>query len=257
MNTITMIEAFSNLDDDLVEKHFKAKEALKVKKANKNRTMWIKWGSMAACFCLMIVITVVAVYQIQNEPGGFIDTPSEIIVGEGTKTSTGHNIGIKCLSFYREKAISIDTFMFQIQGNENEKINGYPIFEVFQVTDLHETIENGNLIINGMGSKYEKKFSLDDLKYLATNSIDFDVFDGHGETVTLDFSSFQLGDTVTVAFSYGVFYYKDNPYNQSQPDNSWAGKRTYLHFYIGENGVSVSDNSTEEAISNYEKYNKG
>ncbi len=55
MNTITMIEAFSNLDDDLVEKHFKAKEALKMKKAAKTKSHWLKW-SAAVVACLLLVI---------------------------------------------------------------------------------------------------------------------------------------------------------------------------------------------------------
>ncbi len=66
MNTIPMIDAFGHMDDDLIEKHFQAKEALRVKKTKKTGTAWIKWGCIAACLCLVMAVTVVAAYQIQN-----------------------------------------------------------------------------------------------------------------------------------------------------------------------------------------------
>lgn len=65
MKTEKFSEAMSELDDKYVEKAINYQ-------ARKRKPMWIKWASMAACFCLMIVITVVAVYQIQNrvDPNG-------------------------------------------------------------------------------------------------------------------------------------------------------------------------------------------
>lgn len=234
-----------------------------MKKGKKLKRKWIKWVSAAACFCLIIAATVFAIYKIQNEPGSVVDTdimrPSnsqqEVIVGPDGKVTTGHKIGIKCLSFYREKTISIDTFMSQmLTSSEKERIEGYPVFEVYQETN--EVYENGDVIINGNGNKYEKKFSLDDLKYLVAASMEDDVFDGHSEKVTLDFSSFNPGEIAIVRFSYGFFYYENNPYNESQRDNSWCGMRKALFFYFGENGISVSSNGIEEAVSNYEKCNE-
>ncbi len=61
------IDAINHIDNDLVEEYVKEKEHLKRKREKKKRIPWIKWASVAACFCLMIVITVVAVYQIQNK----------------------------------------------------------------------------------------------------------------------------------------------------------------------------------------------
>ncbi len=55
MNKFTLIYALGHLDDDLLEKHFRAKEALKMKKTNKNKRIWIKWVAAAACFCLILV----------------------------------------------------------------------------------------------------------------------------------------------------------------------------------------------------------
>ncbi len=72
MNTITMIEAFSNLDDDLVEKHFKAKEALKAKKAKPRKPVWLKWSAaVAACLCIMLVAASIMIPTNLKENGPF------------------------------------------------------------------------------------------------------------------------------------------------------------------------------------------
>ncbi len=70
MNAITMIEAFSNLDDDLVEKHFRAKETLKAKPRKK---LWYKWGAVAACFMFIICIGIVALPQLLGQGSAMND----------------------------------------------------------------------------------------------------------------------------------------------------------------------------------------
>ena len=171
------------------------------------------------------------------------------------KATTGHKVGIRYLSFYREQKISIDVFMSQLLlDREKETISGYPVFEVFRATE--NDLASGSVLINENGEDYKKEFALEDLNFLVADSMEDDVFDGHSERVLLDFSSLNPGDTATITFSYGFFYYKDNPYNQPQPENSWCGMRRSLYFYCGEKGISVSSNCIEDAISEYEKCNE-
>ncbi len=68
MNKFTIIEALGDLDDDLIEKHFRTKEALKMKKTNKH--MWIKWSAIAACFCLVLICVPMIIH---------IFTPSQMV----------------------------------------------------------------------------------------------------------------------------------------------------------------------------------
>ena len=55
-------------------------------------------------------------------------------------------------------------------------------------------------------------------------------------------------------YSFGWFYYHDNPENQYQPDNSWCGMRRSLYFYIGESGISLSFNSVDNAKDEYDNH---
>ena len=215
--------------------------------------------SVAAFFA--IVFVVVFALAIKKKPvingipaDGF---GQEIIVGpsDSEKPISGHKIGIKCYSFCPEKTMSLDVYMSQCLNDiEKETINGYPVLKIEQ--EVGNNTETGILQINGSNREYEKRFSLDDLSFLLVDSSSVDVFDGHYENVDLDFSHVKTGEAITLVFSYGFFYYTDNPYNVSQRNNSWCGMRRRLYFYCGENGVSVSSANVEDAISNYESNNK-
>ena len=175
-----------------------------------------------------------------------------IICPDSSKPTTGHQIGMKCWSFYEEKVITIDAYMCQgITANDFlDDPDGYPVFSVYQELDDYfiKTIK-----INNNEKEYEKKFTIDDLGYLSVQS-GSDVFDsGHKETVMLDLGQLDIGDCASVVFSYGFFYFTNNPYNQKEKDNSWAGMRRRLFFYCGENGISISSNSCEDAVDSYNK----
>ena len=228
-------------------------------KTNIKRSTILKIASVAACFAIVLV-SVLAITMRKTPVEGNISTDEfgqEMIVAPvaSGKATTGHKIGIKCYSFYPENTINLDVFMSQrLFESEKEKINGYPVLKIEQETG--DYTETGTVQINGNNREYEKRFSLNDLSYLVADSAVADVFDGHRENVNLDFTGIKTGETSTVTFSYGFFYYTDNPYNESQRDNSWCGMKRTLYFYCGENGVSVSSTSVNDAISNYENINK-
>lgn len=213
----------------------------------------LKFASVAATFALVLSFVLAATLKKDPSPN-VAGLGSEITVGQNGKPTTGHNLGIKCRSFYEGRAITFDVFMSQPVDGE---LDGYPVFEVYQgFPENHPGIdlykEGHQVTVNGTKGGIEKRFSLEDLGFLAAPH-GADVFDGHRETVTLDFSDFDEGEAVTVTLSYGFFYYKNNPFNQPQPDNSWCGRRRSLNFYIGEDGIAVSSNSTEDALTEYER----
>ena len=243
-------KAIGEIDEDLIESADKTAGVIE------RKTPWVKWGSFAAAFVLVAAISIMFISGIM--PPASPNTPStnesarQIAVME--EPTTGHNIGIKCSSFYTGRTITLDVFMNQ---HDSDGLDGYPVFEVYQgfpehVLDVNVYKDGHNVIINGSKDGLEKRFTLDDLSFLAASYND-DVYDGHSEKITLDFSKFDPDEAVTVTFSYGFFYYKDNPYNQPQPDNSWCGKRILLNFYIGDKGIAVSANSTEDALAEYER----
>ena len=51
-----LIDAITDLDSDILNRYFDMKADLAAKKKPKKRT-WVKWASLAACFCLVIFLT--------------------------------------------------------------------------------------------------------------------------------------------------------------------------------------------------------
>ncbi len=63
MNNKNLFCAMNGLDPRLIEK---AAPSNQEKRGRQHQTPWLKWGGIAACFCLVVAVTVFAVYQIQN-----------------------------------------------------------------------------------------------------------------------------------------------------------------------------------------------
>ena len=64
MNAKKFSDAMSELDTKYVD------EALNYKKKSK-RPVWIKWGTIAACFCFVICIGTYFAYKFNLGGGGF------------------------------------------------------------------------------------------------------------------------------------------------------------------------------------------
>ena len=199
--------------------------------------------------------------------------PQEITIGysessdDNSKPLPSQRIALKCLSFYeKNEKVIVDVAMgdqyshFQEYGGspsyDTFESNGYPIFEVYLGNDTNWDVADDEdiLLINGKTGAFEKKFSKEDMIDLdITENIDI-VSKYLHENIELDFNKFNVGDSGTVVFSFGWFYDHDNPYNQSQPDNSWCGMRRTLSFYIGESGISLSFNSVDNAKDEYDNH---
>lgn len=72
MNRDNMIDALAGIDDDLIQ----TVDALRTKK---RRPVWLKWGALAACLCLLVTIAV----PVIRYKGGFgSQGPDDDIVGQ-------------------------------------------------------------------------------------------------------------------------------------------------------------------------------
>ena len=110
--------------------------------------------------------------------------------------------------FYTDKKITFNVFMSQPQSNE--ELDGYPVFEVYQgfaenVPYINLYKDDHSVVINGIEKSFEKRFTLDDLSFLRASSYDEDVFERHGEKVTLDLSGFEVNEAVTVTLHTDTF----------------------------------------------------
>ena len=196
-------------------------------------------------------------------------TPKEITIGydepadAASKPLPTQRVALKCLSSYeRNEKVIVDAAMgdnysyFQEFGGtpsyDTFGENGYPVFEVYLSLDdsTWEPVDNDVLLINGKTGAYEERFSKEDMQSLDISDY-YDISKYYHENVELNFSNFNVGDSGSVIFSFGWFYYHDNPDNISQSDNSWAGMRRGIGFYIGENGITFSFAGKETAEDEY------
>lgn len=63
-----LIDAVTELDSDILDRYFLMKQALAEKKKPRKRT-WVKWTSLAACLCLVITASIIAIPTISNMLG--------------------------------------------------------------------------------------------------------------------------------------------------------------------------------------------
>lgn len=194
-------------------------------------------------------------------------TPKEITIGydepsdAASKPLPTQHIALKCLSSYeRNEKVIVDAAMgdnysyFQEFGGtpsyDTFGENGYPVFEVYLNNGLRSDIQINNdvLLINGKTGVYEERFSKEDMQSLDISDY-YDISKYYHENVELDFSNFNVGYSGGVTFSFGWYFYHDNPSNDS--DDSWCGMRRSIDFYVGEDGISFSFGGREAAEREY------
>ena len=105
MKTPRIADALNQIDDDLVNGAARAK---KVKKNN-----WLKWGSIAACFVVMLV-AMLAVMPMLFENDSPIITPDNEPVNEGAVNDTG--IAEGKLEKYYDYELTSGAFVTYING---------------------------------------------------------------------------------------------------------------------------------------------
>ena len=113
MKTPRIADALNQIDDDLVNGAARAK---KVKKNN-----WLKWGSIAACFVVMLVAMLIVMPMLFENDSPII-TPDNEHVNEGAVNDTG--IAEGKLEKYYDYEITSGAFVTYINGKviEAEKV---------------------------------------------------------------------------------------------------------------------------------------
>ncbi len=77
MNTNTWIAAMDHLDGDLIEAYFKTEGALEMKKTKKKTSFWLKWGTLVACLCLVIVGGILFLFNRYD--GGYAHELAQVV----------------------------------------------------------------------------------------------------------------------------------------------------------------------------------
>lgn len=125
-----LIDAITDLDSDILNRYFDMKADLAAKKKPKKRT-WVKWASMAACFCLIIVASIMVIPNILNNPNENADK----ITMQGVTVNS--SIGQLTLT---ESNIENNQCTFTLIKENNKPI--YICFRGFSILETY-TDENG------------------------------------------------------------------------------------------------------------------
>ena len=125
-----LIDAITDLDSDILNRYFDMKADLAAKKKPKKRT-WVKWASMAACFCLIIVASIMVIPNILNNPNENADK----ITMQGVTFNS--SIGQLTLT---ESNIENNQCTFTLIKENNKPI--YICFRGFSILETY-TDENG------------------------------------------------------------------------------------------------------------------
>ncbi len=170
MTNYDILEALNNVDDECL----KNAKTTKIKKSKNIKTFGLRWGAMAACFCLMLVVSIMAVYQIQNgaDPNGPDIPPvtnnnpdSQFTVEQGicvggklylpdaelSEKATKENIGavVGYVSFDNKTTLDVYAYEY-VPNDENKSRVIVPVEDSFYVYSFYGYMpnDNKNLIVD-------------------------------------------------------------------------------------------------------------
>ena len=214
MKKIEWNEALNYLDSDLVENHIEQKERLRQKKQKTKRTGF-RIGAIAACFCLIIVATIMVVPNMLNNPNENADK----ITRQGVTVNS--SIGQLTLT---ESNIENNQCTFTLIKENNK-----PIYICFRGFSILETYNDENGVEHKKVQQYHIVTPYDNYEKAAENHIVLDNklnINVNGEKVdilptapgtyeiTIDYSElYEFLDHVepaVEAYSFGSFVISDD-----------------------------------------------
>lgn len=124
-----LTDAITELDSDILERYVRMKDSLVTQKKPKNRT-WIKWVSMAACFCLIITFGAIGLFMKDNPDTPQTDFPgyvaiekyfleSDVCIGKGA-TITHKGFDETSITLHIEKNDATPLILYFRGLNEGE-----------------------------------------------------------------------------------------------------------------------------------------
>ena len=184
---------------------------------------------------------------------------SEYLIGgaESTAASTTQKLVLNCNSFCAKgEVLKVDMAMGDIlsrQKYSDYDSEGYPNSGHHEysimATENYKKIDDERLLINGEKSEYTKEFTKEDMRTLdiSPNIGCYDLY--YHETAEIDFSDYETGSTGCITFRFG---WKADEENALNAPSNFTGMEQTMYFYVGEDGVGISNNGREAAQIAYE-----
>lgn len=186
----------------------------------------------------------------EPEVRGILFGYSDAVAGD-CKPMSEIRIAMKCKAFcHTAEKLTVDVArlgLYEPQGYEgNTFLYRYSISPY----ENWKQIEDDRLIVNGETGGYEKSYLEDDRLMFNVGREYDDYSTYHHEVAELDFQKYTAGSSGCIAFNFVALFYNDDGTLPEHPQS--VGCSQSLYFYVGEDGVGISDSSVEDAEKTYQ-----
>lgn len=230
---------FGNIDPKMIEA---AAPAEKVQKKKKNG--WVKWVSIAACFCIMLTASFTVLPHLLNRNGG--DNAATVYVFSSYESNSS-----------KPQSSLIITATVDAYINKNNVNNG--VLDMFvglatktDYSTMEEsyypdrtilTIETNGLPINNADVKIEEEHDITDPKYQCNDEVGGviqDNYPSYHKKYYIDFSSLKSGDSGEIKITF-------TNYHTAAEDREYDGAILRIYYAVKGDIIAFSCDSVEDA----------
>ena len=182
---------------------------------------------------------------------GYADAAS----GE-SKPMSEIRIAMKCKAFCPAgETLNVDVARLGFSDSQIYEGNSFLYKYFIRSGENWQNLNDERLIVNGKAGGYEKYYYDDDRQMFLVGKEYDDYSTYHHENAELDFQNYTAGSSGCIAFNFAAQFYDDNGNLPEQPQSEGCGQ--LLYYYVGENGVGISNTSAEDAEKAYQDKGSG
>jgi hypothetical protein len=174
--------------------------------------------------------------------------------------SSSIRIALKCKAFIPVgETLKVDVArmgFYRIQGYEDSSfLYSYSIYPCEKWSFTWDQVEDTRLTVNGEAGSYSKEYRGEERDVFNVGREYDDYSTYHHETAKLDFSNYPAGSSGSIMFLFKSVSLNDDGTIPEHP--STMGGSQVLYFYVGENGVGISNTNVEDAEKAYQANGSG
>lgn len=165
-------------------------------------------------------------------------------------------IAMKCKAFCPAgETLNVDVARLGFSDSQIYEGNSFLYKYFIRSGENWQNLNDERLIVNGKAGGYEKYYYDDDRQMFLVGKEYDDYSAYHHETAELDFQNYTAGSSGCIAFNFCAQFYDDNGELPEQPQSEGCGQ--LLYYYVGEDGVGISNANVEDAEKAYQTKGTG
>lgn len=182
---------------------------------------------------------------------GYADAASD-----ESKPMSEIRIAMKCKAFCPAgETLNVDVARLGFSDSQIYEGNSFLYKYFIRSGENWQKLNDERLIVNGKAGGYEKYYYDDDRQMFLVGREYDDYSAYHHETAELDFQNYTAGSSGCIAFNFCAQFYDDNGELPEQPQSEGCGQ--LLYYYVGEDGVGISNANVEDAEKAYQTKGTG